>query len=73
MKLLAQLGCQFLESSFLVLTYPFQFLVLFLKFKELLKTKHKTDKKNPNYSQNRLCPLPRKLLLCEAGLTEKAQ
>lgn len=39
MKLLAQLGCQFLERSFLVCTYPFQLLVLFLKFKELLKTK----------------------------------
>jgi len=43
MKLLAQLGCQFLESSFLVLTYSFQLLVLFLKLKELLKTKTKQN------------------------------
>ena len=41
MKLLAQLGCQFLKSSFLVLTYPFQLPVLFLKFNELLEKKKK--------------------------------
>lgn len=71
MKLLAQLGCQFLERSFLVLTYPFQLLVLFLKFKELLKTKKQN--KNPNYCQNYIRLLPRKLLLPKADLYEKAK
>lgn len=69
MKLLAQLGCQFLESSFLVFTYAFQLLVLFLKFKELLKTKQ--NKMKSNYSQIVFALLPRKLLLLKLLLLRK--
>lgn len=72
MKLLAQLGCQFLESSFLVLTNAFQLLVLLLNFKELLKTKqNKQNNKKPDYSQIVLALLPRKLLLLKLILLRK--
>lgn len=74
MKLLAQLGCQFLESSFLVLTNALQLFVLLLNFKELLKTKKpKQNNKKPDYSQIVLALLLRKLLLLKLILLRKAR